>query len=172
MKKYVNLTNLFIQIFRQVDFQNDYREIETSSKANEHLENVKKMRKDCEDFRQKTKAQMIRKHAKQNKVSEYHVGETVLVQNEKAKSRRGKNMLDQIPTFEGKIIKKNNNRYRIQYENDNGERLTKWFGVTQVSSLTKFQENNKKKSNSSSSDTQHVVGAEPVQVSFCYVIHI
>ena len=72
------------------------------------------MRKDCEDFQQKTNAQMIRKHAKQNKVSEYHVGETVLVQNEKAKSRRGKKMLDQIPTLEGKIIKKNNNRYRIQ----------------------------------------------------------
>ena len=89
---------------------------------------------------------MIRQHAKKYKVTNYDVGDTVLLQNPKAKTRRGKKILNELPAFEGRILEVKGNNFKVQYETDCGEQLTNWFSVCNIVSTTKEEENKRKKS--------------------------
>ena len=55
-------------------------------------------------MQQNANEKMVAYHAKKNKISGYNVGETVLVQNPKSKTKQGKRVLCESPVYAGKII--------------------------------------------------------------------
>ena len=61
---------------------------------------------------------MIKRYTKRNRIAEYNVGEIVYIFNAESKSRKGKKILGKIPAFEGRIIEKRKNEYKVQYETD------------------------------------------------------
>ena len=88
---------------------------------------------------------MVDAHARKNKISIYNVGDNVLVQNPKAKTKRGKRLLTEIPAFEGKIVCTKGLRYKVQYETDVGEHVTDWFPVSSITSLTRASDKRRTK---------------------------
>lgn len=109
------------------------------------LNEVDSERKKCYTAQKKANEKMIKQHAKKYKVTEYNVGDSILLQNPKSKTRRGKKVLDEPPAFEGHILEVKGNNFRVQYETNNGEHLTNWFSVCNIVSLTKDAENKRKK---------------------------
>ena len=110
-----------------------------------YLDKVQGKRQLSKEFQKNVNLKMIQRHAKKHKISLYTAGETVLVKNHKAKTRRGKKVLNEVPTFEGLILIQDGNRYKMQYESDNGEHKTEWFSVSDISSLTRSEETDRKK---------------------------
>ena len=53
--------------------------------------------------------------------------------------RKIKKILGKIPTFEGHIIKKRKNEYKVQYEMDDHKLIVVWFPVKDITSKTKYE---------------------------------
>ena len=106
-------------------------------------ETVENERVLCDEAQAKTNDQMIRSYGLRHRASVYNVGEFVLIRNSKATTKRGKRVLHQIPSFEGYVLKRQGNRYRIQYATSDGENHVNWFPVSDVISRTKAAENSK-----------------------------
>ena len=71
------------------------------------------------------------------------MGDQVLDQNYKAKTRSGKRMLSEIPSFCGSIIEKKDLNYKSQYvtdDDDDDEHCIYWFPLSQISSFVKRRE--------------------------------
>ena len=87
---------------------------------------------------------MIKRYTKRNRIAEYNVGEIVYVFNAESKSRKGKKILGKIPAFEGRIIEKRKNEYKVQYETDDHKLMVDWFPVKDITSKTKYEENKRR----------------------------
>ena len=132
-------------------------ELDTSNSSDDQhstwLTSVEDVRRRSEKDQEKANRQMIESHAKKNKVTCYQVGDKALVQNSKAKTRRGKRVLSEIPSFSGSIIEKKDLNYKIQYVTDDDAHCIDWFPVSQISSLCKKKENSKKRKLSKNAST-------------------
>ena len=109
------------------------------------MEIVANIRREADTAQAKANEKMTSYLSKKNKVSIYHVGEDVLVQNPKARTKHGKRVLDEMPSFSGCIIENKGLRYKVQYENDEGGSHSDWFSLTQITSITKYLENKREK---------------------------
>ena len=87
---------------------------------------------------------MIKRYTKRNRIAEYNVGEIVDIFNAESKSRKGKKILGKIPPFEGRIIEKRKNEYKVQYETDDHKLMVDWFPVKDITSKTKYEENKRR----------------------------
>ena len=87
---------------------------------------------------------MIKRYTKRNRIAEYNVGEIVYIFNAESKSRKGKKILGKIPAFEGRIIEKRKNEYKVQYETDDHKLMVDWFTVKDITSKTKYEENKRR----------------------------
>ena len=97
---------------------------------------------------------MIKRYTKRNRIAEYNVGEIVYIFNVESKSRKGKKILGKIPAFEGRIIEKRKNEYKVQYETDDHKLMVDWlidhklmvdwFPVKDITSKTKYEENKRR----------------------------
>ena len=87
---------------------------------------------------------MIKRYTKRNRIAEYNVGEIVDILNAESKSRKEKKILGKIPPFEGPIIEKRNNEYKVQYETDDHKVMDDWFPVKDITSETKYEENKRR----------------------------
>ena len=83
---------------------------------------------------------MIKRYTKRNRIAEYNVGEIVYIFNAEPKSR----ILGKIPAFEGRIIEKRKNEYKVQYETDDHKLMVDWFPVKDITSKTKYEENKRR----------------------------
>ena len=109
------------------------------------LEGVANIRREAETAQTKANEKMTTYLAKKNKVSLYLVGEDVLVENSKARTKHGKRVLDKMPSFPGRVIGNKGLRYKVQYENDEGGSHTGWFSMKQITTKTKDFENERQK---------------------------
>ena len=87
---------------------------------------------------------MIKRYTKRNRIAEYNVGKIVYIFNAESKSRKGKKILGNIPAFEGRIIEKRKNEYKVQYETDDHKLMVDWFPVKDITSKTKYEENKRR----------------------------
>ena len=93
-----------------------------------------------EDQKKATKV-MIKRYTKRNRIAEYNVGEIVCIFNAESKSRKRKKILGKIPAFEGRIVEKRKNEYKVQYQTDDHKLMVDWFPVKDITSKTKYEEN-------------------------------
>ena len=98
-------------------------------------------RKNCFKDQRKAKKIMIKRYTKRNRIAEYNVPEFLYIFNAESKSRKGKKILGKIPAFEGRIIEKRKNEYKVQYETDDHKLMVGWFSVKDITSKTKYAEN-------------------------------
>ena len=87
---------------------------------------------------------MIKRYTKRNRIAEYNVGEIVDIFNAESQSRKGKKILGKIPPFEGRIIEKRKNEYKVQYETDDHKLMVDWFPVKDITRETKYEENKRR----------------------------
>lgn len=109
--------------------------------VNSWLNNATNVREESIKSQKKASDDMIRRYAKNNPVSEYQVGETILVRNPEIQKRRPKRLLAKAKAFEGLVIERKKDHYKIRYEADDGEYHTSWFSVSDLTSLSKEAEN-------------------------------
>ena len=83
---------------------------------------------------------MIKRYTKRNGIAEYNVGEVVYIFNAESKSRKGKKILGKIPAFEGRIIEKRKNEYKVQYETDDHKLMVDWFPVKDITTKQNTKE--------------------------------
>ena len=104
----------FVKDFEDLDLQ----EYEDINMTDAWLSQVCNERKNCFEDQRKANKVMIKRYTKRNRIAEYNVGEIVYIFNAESKSRKGKKILGKIPAFEGRIIEKRKNEYKVQYETD------------------------------------------------------
>ena len=80
------------------------------------------------DISQQTAAnkKMVRYHRSKHPVSTNNIDNAVLVKNSNSHSRKRKRVLDEPNGYEGKVIERNKNRYRITIESETGIISTSW----------------------------------------------
>ena len=83
---------------------------------------------------------MIKRYTKRNRIAEYNIGEVVYIFNAESKSRKGKKILGKIPAFEGRIIEKRKNEYKVQYETDDHKLMVDWFPVKDITTKQNTKE--------------------------------
>ena len=64
--------------------------------------------------------------------------------NAESKFRKRKKILGKIPAFEGRIIEKWKDEYKVQYETDDHKLMIDWFPVKDITSKAKYEENKKR----------------------------
>ena len=129
----------FVKDFEDLDLQ----EYEDVNMADVWLSQVCNEEDYFEDQRKANKV-MIKRYTKRNRIAEYNVGEIVYIFNAESKSRKGKKILGKIPAFEGRIIEKRKNEYKVQYETDDHKLMVDWFPVKDITSKTKYEENKRR----------------------------
>ena len=83
---------------------------------------------------------MIKRYTKRNRVAVYNIWEIVYIFNGESKFRKGKNILGKTPALKGRIIEKQKNKYKVQYETDDHKLMVYWFPVKDIPSKTKYEE--------------------------------
>ena len=130
----------FVKDFEDLDLQ----ECEDVNMTDAWLSQVCNERKNCFEDQRKANKVMIKRYTKRNRIAEYNVGEIVYIFNAEPKSRKGKKILGKIPAFEGRIIEKRKNEYKVQYETDDHKLMVDWFPVKDITSKTKYEENKRR----------------------------
>ena len=88
--------------------------------------------KNCFEDQRKFNKVMIKKYTKRNRITEQNVGEIVHIFNAESKSRKEKKLLGKIPAFQGRIIEKRKNEYKVQYETVDHKLMVDQFPVINV----------------------------------------
>ena len=114
------------------------------SHTDKWLNDVEGMRLASDKAQAKANEKMVAYNLKKKRISEYKVGEEVLIRNPKAKNKNGKNVVTEFPSFTGTVIEVNNLNYKVQYTTDVGASLTDWSSVSSVTSTTKEEERQRK----------------------------
>ena len=130
----------FIKDFEDLELQ----ECEGVNMTDAWLSQVCNERKNYFEDQRKANKVMIKRYTKRNRIAEYNVGEIVYIFNAEPKSRKGKKILGKIPAFEGRIIEKRKNEYKVQYETDDHKLMVDWFPVKDITSKTKYEENKRR----------------------------
>ena len=117
---------------------------ESENELDRWMTEVAERRQKCFEDQKISNKEMIERHRKRNKLSEYVIGENVLVENQAAKSKRRKKVLGAVPVFDGRVLQRKGNQYKIQYETDIGEDLVNWFPAFSIVASTKARGNLKK----------------------------
>ena len=118
------------------DFEDfDVQECEDGNMTDAWLSQVCNERKNCFEDQRKANKVMIKRFTKRNRVVLKYIF------NAESKSRKGKKILGKIPAFEGRIIEKRKNEYKVQYETDDHKLMVDWFPVKAITSKTKYEEN-------------------------------
>ena len=130
----------FVKDFKDLDLQ----ECEDVNMTDAWLPQVCNERKNCFEGQRMANEVMIKRCTKRNRIAEYNVGEIVYIFNAESKSRKGKKILGKIPAFEGRIIEKRKNEYKVQYETDDHKLMVDWFPVKDITSKTKYEENKRR----------------------------
>ena len=64
--------------------------------------------------------------------------------NAESKSRKGKKVVGKLPPFEGPIIEKRKNEYKVQHEANDHKLMVDWFLVKDITSKTKYEEHKRR----------------------------
>ena len=123
----------------------DFQDGEFEELADTWLINVNSERSKCFKDQAKANHEMIRRFSKKHKTAEYKIGEIVYVFSSELKSRKVKKILGKIPAFEGRVIEKKGNEYKIQYETDETKFMVDWFSIRNITNKTKFEDNSRRK---------------------------
>ena len=126
----------FVKDFEDLDLQ----ECEAVKMTDAWLSQDCNERKNCFEDQRKANKVMIKRYTKRNRIAEYNIGEIVYIFNAEPKSR----ILGKIPAFEGRIIEKRKNEYKVQYETDDHKLMVDWFPVKDITSKTKYEENKRR----------------------------
>ena len=103
------------------------------------MQNIEEIRKSADASQNKANDLMKNYMAKKNLISDYEVGEEVLVCNDEARTRNGrKRKLDKLPSLRGRVLEKGGknrkNLYKVQYQQQNGQSVASWIPVTRLTS--------------------------------------
>ena len=96
------------------------------------LSQVCNERKNCFEDQRKFSKVMIKRYTKRNRITECNVGEIVYIFNAESKSRKEKKILGKTRALEGRIIEKQKNEYKVQYETDDHKLMVDWLPVINV----------------------------------------
>lgn len=126
----------------EVDFSND---CDCNQFVDMWSKDVETKRQQSMEYQKKVNEKMVEANKRKYPVSNYSIGDEVLIKNPKAYTKRGKHILDQVASYKGKVIDKKNNEYKIIYEGAGRYQITEWFNIKNIVDITRTAERRRMK---------------------------